>query len=292
MSITIRILLVFTLVLYLLCGYISWDLYTCKIKRARPACAVDTASMDHPLLFKWGLKTPMDKDGLLAYLDSAATKGINDSTQLLITGLYHPAEPLPGNFPNIGWARAEELKAMISEGLGISSKDIRTASELSDEVLSDQRMPFMGIALSFEKAIDTKVSITQTGNSITIRFPSNESVKEVKPSVQAYFRSLAARLERSGESVVITGHTDDVGSNQVNYQLGLERANFIKDLIQASLNDTSKVISASKGEEEPIADNATEEGRQANRRVEVIIIPSDSIPLPSNAKHLELDTIN
>ena len=71
--------------------------------------------------------------------------------------------------------------------------------------------------------------------------------------------------------VEITGHTDSKGSDAYNEKLGQQRANHVAEEIRAN-TDPSKVKINSvigKGEKEPVADNATDEGRALNRRVEI-----------------------
>ncbi len=75
-----------------------------------------------------------------------------------------------------------------------------------------------------------------------------------------------------GSKVLLTGHTDFTGNNALNYQLGLARAQHLKDrLVQQGL-PANRIKVTSMGEEKPVADNRTPEGRKANRRVEIRII--------------------
>lgn len=75
-------------------------------------------------------------------------------------------------------------------------------------------------------------------------------------------------------NVIIKGHTDDIGSKRYNKKLSEERAKNVLDYLIKKGYITEKQGSyKGMGEENPIADNSTEEGRQKNRRVEIIIIP-------------------
>lgn len=68
----------------------------------------------------------------------------------------------------------------------------------------------------------------------------------------------------------ITGHTDDRGSEAANVRVGQRRAEAVRDyLVQQHNIDTGRIDVASAGESQPIADNATAEGRTQNRRVEI-----------------------
>lgn len=87
-----------------------------------------------------------------------------------------------------------------------------------------------------------------------------------------------AEFMREHEQVVvrITGHTDDVGSERSNQILSEGRANAVRtELVKRGIAP-SHIEAEGKGETEPIADNATEEGRARNRRVEFTIISTGS----------------
>ena len=70
--------------------------------------------------------------------------------------------------------------------------------------------------------------------------------------------------------VSIEGHTDDVGDAASNKTLSLQRAQAVSGEIASRGIDKSRIVTAGWGEERPCGDNATEEGRAKNRRVEIV----------------------
>jgi outer membrane protein OmpA-like peptidoglycan-associated protein len=77
--------------------------------------------------------------------------------------------------------------------------------------------------------------------------------------------------EYPNRSVVIEGHTDDVGSLDMNQVLSQHRADSVKSyLVQKGIQPT-RLAASGMGETQPIAENSSASGRQQNRRVEVII---------------------
>ncbi|MDQ2862191.1 MAG: OmpA family protein [Bacteroidota bacterium] len=80
------------------------------------------------------------------------------------------------------------------------------------------------------------------------------------------------------ERIEIGGHTDNVGSDEKNLVLSLERAKSIVAYLVAKGISTDRVEAKGYGAEEPIEDNSTEEGRQENRRTEVKILGPDQQP--------------
>lgn len=72
--------------------------------------------------------------------------------------------------------------------------------------------------------------------------------------------------------VTIEGHTDSIGSNAYNQNLSEERAGAVKNyMVEKNAIDASRIATEGFGEERPIADNATAEGRAQNRRVEAAV---------------------
>lgn len=68
----------------------------------------------------------------------------------------------------------------------------------------------------------------------------------------------------------MTGHTNTAGTEPYNYQLGLERAEAVKNMLVAKGWDAAKITIISKGETEPFTESSAAKGQYANRRVEII----------------------
>ena len=78
-------------------------------------------------------------------------------------------------------------------------------------------------------------------------------------------------LGHPGLELAVEGHTDNVGSEELNQKLSENRAETVRAyLIQQGLAEAS-VTSRGFGETSPVADNSTSEGRQRNRRVEIVV---------------------
>jgi len=72
------------------------------------------------------------------------------------------------------------------------------------------------------------------------------------------------------EKIMVIGHTDSVGSMSYNQMLSERRAGSVRDYMASKMAELN-IEAEGRGEEEPIADNTTAEGRAKNRRVEVIV---------------------
>lgn len=93
---------------------------------------------------------------------------------------------------------------------------------------------------------------------------------EVKSGSYDDIRNLADFMKEYGQtSTVVEGHTDSVGTDAYNQRLSERRANAVRDvLVNQHGLDSSRIEVVGYGESRPVADNATEEGRAINRRVE------------------------
>ena len=102
-------------------------------------------------------------------------------------------------------------------------------------------------------------------------FATNKT--QILPESEEALNELAAFMTKHDAiSIRITGHTDAVGSDEANQILSEGRANAVRDELIKRGIAASRIEAEGKGESEPIADNATEEGRAKNRRVEFTII--------------------
>ena len=86
--------------------------------------------------------------------------------------------------------------------------------------------------------------------------------------------TIATRLKQEAPSarLTVTGHTDSVGSDTYNQKLSERRAHSVTDyLVESGVPRSSFVAVVGAGESQPVADNATADGRAMNRRTEIKI---------------------
>ncbi len=102
-----------------------------------------------------------------------------------------------------------------------------------------------------------------------VLFDTNEST--LKPGAVKNLDQVAAFLKKYPErSLQIEGHTDSIGDEEYNYNLSSERALAVSNVLQSQGITRTRIISRGLGENAPIASNDIAEGRQLNRRVELI----------------------
>jgi len=99
----------------------------------------------------------------------------------------------------------------------------------------------------------------------------------VKPQYDEMLTNLKEFITKNDYEVTIEGHTDYIASNQYNMGLSKRRAEAVKaKLIELGLDPSRIVAIVPRGEEEPVADNSTTEGRAKNRRVEFKLVKRGS----------------
>ena len=97
---------------------------------------------------------------------------------------------------------------------------------------------------------------------------------DIKPAFRPSLDKLAQLIQKYDRTVVhVVGHTDSVGSDTYNQQLSEQRAMSVGDYLASYGVPRQRLRTEGRGESEPRATNATEAGRQLNRRVEIFVKP-------------------
>ncbi len=124
----------------------------------------------------------------------------------------------------------------------------------------------------------TGVSVTRIGDNITLNMPGNITFatdsSDLSPAFFDVLNSVGKVLGEYNKTVVeVAGHTDSTGSDAYNQGLSERRANAVATYLRGHGVISERLITVGMGESRPIADNSTAEGRQANRRVEITMVP-------------------
>ena len=124
----------------------------------------------------------------------------------------------------------------------------------------------------------TGVSVTRIGDNITLNMPGNVTFatnsSDLRPAFFEVLNSVGKVMQEFDQTVVeVAGHTDSTGSEEYNQGLSERRAGSVSQYLTARGISNQRLITVGMGELRPVADNGTEEGRQANRRVEITIVP-------------------
>jgi len=124
----------------------------------------------------------------------------------------------------------------------------------------------------------TGVSVTRIGDNITLNMPGNVTFatgsSDLSPSFFDVLNSVSKVLTEFDQTIVeIAGHTDSDGSVQYNQGLSERRAQVVARYFRTQEIMEQRLIPIGQGESRPVADNTTTSGKQANRRVEITMVP-------------------
>jgi outer membrane protein OmpA-like peptidoglycan-associated protein len=124
----------------------------------------------------------------------------------------------------------------------------------------------------------TGVTVTRVGDNITLNMPSNITFALNSADLNAQFynalNGVAMVLKEYDKTVIeVAGHTDSTGSDQYNLNLSQRRAQSVAGYLSSQGVSSQRLMTVGAGEAYPIASNDTEDGRAANRRVELTIVP-------------------
>ena len=125
------------------------------------------------------------------------------------------------------------------------------------------------------KAKPVKVTQTARGAQLTsderLLFDSGKA--EIKQDGMVYIDRVANILKnKTKANVLVEGHTDNVGGATLNQQLSVRRANAVKEALVKQGVAAARIQAQGLGLSKPVADNNTPEGRQANRRTDIIVL--------------------
>jgi len=131
-----------------------------------------------------------------------------------------------------------------------------------------------------EQLAGTGALITNTGSQLLVILPEGVTFATGSAVVDQGFlpalRSIARSLRDHPYSTIrVVGHTDNVGSAAYNKTLSQERALAVARILVAYGVSSSRITYSGRGFAEPIASNSSAAGRAMNRRVEIVITPTN-----------------
>jgi outer membrane protein OmpA-like peptidoglycan-associated protein len=124
--------------------------------------------------------------------------------------------------------------------------------------------------------------VERVGEGIKITFDSgilfDTNSATLRPASMSEIDKMAAVLQKYPDTnVLVEGHTDASGSDAINQPLSERRAQAVANETIAKGVASSRVTTQGYGSSQPVADNTTAEGKQANRRVEVAIYANEKM---------------
>lgn len=126
---------------------------------------------------------------------------------------------------------------------------------------------------------NNNVLIQNTGDRLIVTLPQDilfaTDSANLRADLTSDLRALASNLQAyPNTSVQIVGHTDNVGDAGYNQRLSVARAESVSRVLMNNGVSGNRLIAIGRGEDQPISSNLTPEGRERNRRVEIVILPN------------------
>lgn len=259
-------------------------------KPAAPTAAA-ARNLDKPLGFAWSSPEPVQGAKFASFRSEVLARAPEGLT-LEITGVAFAGERGNGD---LGMARAERVRRLFSDR--IPDSRIKLASRGERPSAEQRAALFEAVSVRWLAAAGTAAAVpppatiaqappggsaaaqpivASTGgdlaqSKILIYFATGADTQSVDPEVLVQLKTLAEAAQRDGRILVIVGHTDSQGDEELNIALGLTRASRVRDYLATTINPAPRFEVRSEGPRQPIAPNDTEEGRGKNRRVEVFV---------------------
>lgn len=216
---------------------------------------------------------------------------LSENWTIFANGLGNFADVSTNYYANIGLTyrfgcsnnksrEEEEVKEYLKDVQDEMKKKDDEIAKLQDQVkkyeenekeLKNRMQKYEANVVSEEKAQKMKKKVIKNmrlGEKPTFVFGTDKLNSRGKESL----RQVARELENyPNADVLVEGHTDNVGSDEVNQKISENRASTIATTLKRDFNVKNDISVIGKGKKEPIASNATAEGRAKNRRVEIIL---------------------
>jgi outer membrane protein OmpA-like peptidoglycan-associated protein len=137
----------------------------------------------------------------------------------------------------------------------------------------DKQADEMGAILTDQDSLRRNQEQIDVSMSSDVLFASGSSV--VQPGGRDKIARFAGVLNRYPESrIQVIGYTDNHGSDDMNYKLSRDRADAVATILRDNGVASARLSTGGEGESRPLATNDTPEGRAANRRVEIHVVPT------------------
>jgi OmpA-OmpF porin, OOP family len=201
----------------------------------------------------------MEKDNTIRHLESN------------IALLKKESEALDSEFRNESIKRSEAMKSQMKEFE--NEKAVLAAKIEKQKILDNQFEEVYNIFNSDE------ASVFRSGDDVIIRmhgFGFDVGKSEIKPENFGLLTKVQNAIKIfPGSAVIVEGYTDSFGGDALNLKLSQERSDAVTQYLIANSDapGNSNISSVGYGENNPVANNETMEGRKQNRRIDIKIQP-------------------
>ncbi len=145
-------------------------------------------------------------------------------------------------------------------------------SELEDVLRIARELAAAEEARKARELAEVKEVVKWLNNNVKVEFKLGEAVVQMNDEIQSYINDLTHYIKTTpGRKVIIWGHTCNLGNEAKNIELGMQRAEAMRNLLIKAGCPIDRVMARSKGSSEPLVPNTCEENRRKNRRIEIVV---------------------
>lgn len=171
------------------------------------------------------------------------------------------------------------LQRISGGALEVNGQAVRVSGQVVNEAQRQQLASELSLASNSSYTVTNALETGGSGQGLLdatlgdriIEFESGSA--RLTPLGEDILEEMAGSLIEIGDArVQVVGHTDDVGSRQANLALSHARAEAVREHLAGLGVPRANLAVLGKGPDEPVADNATEDGRARNRRIQFQVL--------------------
>jgi len=180
-----------------------------------------------------------------------------------------PTSVQKGKCSTLTWSSSNATSATLDPGIG--SVNANGSKEVCPDSTTLYRLGVSGEGAP--GSASTTVTVTHVVDKLALHVNFDFNKATIRKGEDAELQKAIAFIKKyPGSQISLVGFTDSVGSDAYNLKLSEKRAQAVKDYLVKHGIDAGRIEASGRGKADPIADNKTEKGRAANRRVEVQIL--------------------
>ncbi len=257
---------------WLILGFVYWFVWDRQQEKCceqqvgteviRDTNTVESGISAYPIQFKWADKQAETTSLFSTYKDSLFNL-LSAGGKLEITGFY--ADDELKAYPqgtDLGLMRAQEIREKLFPEL--KEGQFSLYSKKHEQALKDTELAFSASSIAYKPP----ENISTISDKI-LHFPFSSYDVMVDDDTEEYLDLLKKWMKETSGTIEVTGHTDNVGAAEINYNVGLKRAEYVKAYLVQEGIPGNRIVIRSEGKLKPVASNETEEGRAKNRRAEI-----------------------
>jgi outer membrane protein OmpA-like peptidoglycan-associated protein len=207
----------------------------------------------------------VDVEGKTTVVNYAFNSEEGAPSSVQITRNYTNAMRSLGGGPVYDWGDGVTLK------LAKDGREVWVAVDVSNQGFYYQLTIVERGAMEQEVTASDMMAALQKDGFIALDIHFDTGKATIRPESRSIVEQIAALMKQNaGLRVSIEGHTDNVGAPASNKLLSEQRAKAVLDAVVASGVPAARLSAVGWGQERPVADNRSDEGRAKNRRVEIV----------------------